>query len=326
MLFPTFLRYLAAILLAIASIATLAQPYPAKSIRLVVPFPPAGTPDILAREIGQRLTAALKQQIVIDNRPGAGGNIGADLVAKAPADGYTLLLAQVATHSINLSLYKNLPYHPIKDFAPVVLFATPPNVLVVNPNLAAKSVKELIALAKARPGKLTFGSGGNGTSHHLGGELFNNLTGVEMVHIPYKGAGQALPDLIGGQIDVMFDNLTSSLPHIRSGKLRALAVTGTKKRSPALPEVPTMDEAGVAQFDIHGWFGLVAPANTPQPIVMRLNQEVLRILQTPEMIKRLAEHGAEPFGSNTPEQFGAFLKQNLDKWAKIVKLSGAQID
>ncbi len=310
--------------LALFVTATHAQTYPNKAIRVVVPYPPGGTPDILIRELGPKLTAALGQQIIVDNRPGAGGNIGSEAVAKAAPDGYTLIMGTVATHSINQSLYKKLSFNPIKDFAPIALIATMPNVLVVNNDFPARSVNDLIALAKAKPGTITYCSGGNGTSHHLGGALFEKMTGIEMIHVPYKGAGQALPDLIGGQVNIMFDNITSSMSHIKSGKLRVLAVT-TPKRSAALPDVPTVQEAGVPGYEISAWFGLLAPAKTPLEIVERLNRELNKILQTAEIKEMLAKQGAD-IAISSPAEFAAFVKERTDKMAKVVKDSGAQID
>ena len=301
-----------------------AQTYPNKPIKIVVPYPAAGTPDILAREIASKLTVALGQQVIVDNRPGAGGNIGSELVAKSSPDGYTLIMGTVATHSINQALYKKLAFDPIKDFAPIILITTPPNVLVVNPSLPIKSVKDLISLAKSKPGEVTFASGGNGTSHHLGGMLFQKLTGVEMTHVPYKGSGAALPDIIGGQVNIMFDNLPSSMPHIKSGKLRAIATTGTA-RSNVLPDLPTVAETGVPGFEITAWFGLLAPAKTPRAIIDRLNLEVTKILNLPDVKARFIAQGAEPT-PGTPQQFGQFVKDKTAQWAPIVKASGAQID
>ena len=262
--------------------------------------------------------------MIVDNRPGAGGNIGSELVAKSPPDGYTLIMGTVATHSINQALYKKLAFDPIKDFAPIILITTPPNVLVVNPSLPIKSVKDLISLAKSKPGEVTFASGGNGTSHHLGGMLFQKLTGVEMTHVPYKGSGAALPDIIGGQVNIMFDNLPSSMPHIKSGKLRAIATTGTA-RSNVLPDLPTVAETGVPGWEITAWFGLLAPAKTPRAIIDRLNLEVTKILNLPDVKARFIAQGAEPT-PGTPQQFGQFVKDKTAQWAPIVKASGAQID
>ena len=304
--------------------AAYAQTYPNKPIKIVVPYPAAGTPDILSREIAAKLSTALGQQVIVDNRPGAGGNIGSEFVAKSLPDGYTLIMGTVATHSINQALYKKLNFDPINDFAPIILVATTPNVLVVNQDLPIKTVKDLIALAKSKPGELTFSSGGNGTSHHLGGMLFQKLTGVEMTHVPYKGSGAALPDLIAGQVNLMFDNLPSSMPHIKSGKLRAIATTGSK-RSPALPDLPTVAETGVPGFEITAWFGLLAPAKTPTAIIDRLNLEVTKILNMPDVKARITAQGAE-LVPGTPQQFGQFVKDKTAQWAPIVKASGAQID
>lgn len=315
---------LVAVFLWFANLNAYAQTYPTKPIKIIVPYPAAGTPDILAREIASKLTAVLKQQVIVDNRPGAGGNIGSDLVAKSAPDGYTLIMGTVATHSINQSLYKKLPFDPIKDFAPIILVTTTPNVLVVNPKLPVKTVRDLIALAKSKPGELTFSSGGNGTSHHLGGMLFQKLTGVQMTHVPYKGSGAALPDLIGGQVDMMFDNLPSSMPHIKSGKLRAIATTGIT-RSAVLPELPTVAESGIPGFEITAWFGLLAPAKTPPAIIDRLNFEVTKILKLPDIKARFIAQGAEP-APGTPQHLGAFIKEKTAQWAPIVKASGAQID
>ena len=315
-----------AVLVAFALAVGYAQSadYPSKSVRLVVPFPAGGTTDVMGRLIGQQLSARLGQQFIIDNRPGAAGGIGTDVVAKSPADGYTLLLGAVATHSINPSLYGHLPYDPVKDFAPISLLGTLPNVLVVNPSLPVRSVQELIALAKAKPGTLTFASGGNGTTHHLSGELFKRMAGVDMTHVPYKGNAPAITDVIGGQVNVMFDNISNSLPHIKAGKLRALAVTGPV-RSPVLPNVPTLAELGFPGYNITSWFGLFAPAATPQPIVSRLNATVNAALHDKQVRDLLASEGIEAQG-NSLEQFHAFLQTERVRWAKLVKESGAHID
>jgi tripartite-type tricarboxylate transporter receptor subunit TctC len=298
--------------------------FPSKPVRLVVPFPAGGTTDVMGRLIGQQLSARLGQQFIIDNRPGAAGGIGTDVVAKSPADGYTLLLGAVATHSINPSLYAHLPYDPVKDFAPISLLGTLPNVLVVNPSLPVRSVQELIALAKAKPGTLTFASGGNGTTHHLSGELFKRMAGVDMTHVPYKGNAPAITDVIGGQVNLMFDNISNSLPHIKAGKLRALAVTGPA-RSPVLPNVPTLAELGFSGYNITSWFGLFAPAGTPQPIVNRLNATVNEALHDKQVRNLLASEGIEAQG-NSLEQFRTFLQTESVRWAKLVKESGAHID
>ena len=311
--------------LAVAGGALAQAPsYPSKPIRLVVPFPPGGTTDILAREVAQKLTDAWGQSVVVDNRPGAGGNIGAELVAKAAPDGYTLLMGTVGTHAINSSLYAKLPYDHVKDFAPVILVADVPNVLVVNPALPVNSVAELIAYAKSNPGKLNFASSGNGTSIHLSGELLKTMAGVQMVHVPYKGSAPALTDLVGGQVQLMFDNLPSSLPQIKAGKLRAIAVTSAT-RAAALPDVPTVAEAGLPGFEATSWFGVLAPAGTPQAIVAKLNVEIARWLATPEAQERLRGQGANAAGGS-PEDFAKHIAAETAKWAKVVKESGAKID
>jgi tripartite-type tricarboxylate transporter receptor subunit TctC len=316
-------RLVFAALVLIATCAS-AQNYPSKPIRLVVPFPPGGTTDILARAAGERLTARLGQPVVIDNRPGAGGNIGADIVAKSAPDGYTLLMATVGTHAINASLYSKMPYDHIKDFAPVVLVAGVPNVLEVTPSLPVNSVADLIKLAKEKPGQLNFASSGNGTSIHLSGELFKSMAGVDMTHVPYKGSALALVDLVGGQVQLMFDNLPSSLPQIKAGKLRAIAVTSAQ-RAPALPNVPTIAESGLPGFEASSWFGIVAPAGTPPAVINRINAEVNQWLHAPETTEKLLAQGAIAAGGS-PEQFAAHIRAETEKWAKVVKVSGAKVD
>jgi len=301
-----------------------AQTYPAKPIRLVVPFPAGGSLDVVARAIGQKLAEAWGQPVVVDNRPGAGGNIGADLVAKSAPDGYTILEGALSTHAVNVSLYGKMPYDPVRDFAPITLVAVTPNVLVVNPSVPANSVKELIAYAKANPGKLSFGSGSNGSAGHLAGELFKTEAGVDMVHVPYKGAAPAMQDLLAGQIQLMFDNLANSMQQVRAGKLRALAVT-TAHRSTLVPDLPTLSEAGLPGFDISTWWGFLAPAGTPKEIIAKWNAEVARILATPEMKAFFAQQGAEP-SPTSPEAFAAMIQREIPKYAKIVKESGAKVD
>ena len=322
---------LAATASALAALAALAPlpaqadgPYPNRTITVIVPFPAGGTTDILARVVGLYVGKDLGQTVVVDNRAGAGGNIGSLFVARAPADGYTLVMGTVGTHAINQSLYAKMPYDNIKDFTPITRVAMVPNLLVVNPGQPYASVKELIAYAKANPGKINFASSGNGTSIHLSGELFKQMAGVDMQHVPYRGSAPALTDLMGGQTQVMFDNMPSSIPFVREGKLRALAVT-TARRSPALPDVPTIAEAGVPGFDATSWFGLLAPAGTPVPVIARLNASILKALADPEVKKKLVEQGAEPSGE-TPEQFAAFIKAETAKWGEVVKRSGAKID
>jgi tripartite-type tricarboxylate transporter receptor subunit TctC len=314
---------------AAAPRAVLAQgAWPNKPVRIVVPFAPGGTTDLLARALAPELSRAFGQQFVVDNKPGAGGNVGADLVAKSPPDGYNLLMGTVGTHGINQSLYPKMPFDPIKDFAPVTLVAGVPNVLVMNPAKAEASniasVADLVKFAKANPGRLNMASSGNGTSIHLSGELFKSMTGNFLVHFPYRGSGPALLDLIGGTMDLMFDNLPSALPHIKAGKLKALAVT-TAQRSGALPDVPTIAEAGVKGFEASSWFGLLAPAGTPADIVNRLQQESAKALATADIKERLMSQGAIPSGMK-PAEFAAYIASETKKWAQVVKVSGAKVD
>jgi len=331
---PSFLPrrrlVLAAAGLGLASPFALAQgAWPNRPVRIVVPFPPGGTTDILARALAPELARGLGQSFVVENRAGAGGNIGAELVAKSPNDGYTMLMGTVGTHGINRALYDKLPYDPIKDFAPVSLMAGVPNVMVVNAEKAramgVQNVADFIRLAKAQPGRMNMASSGNGTSIHLAGELFKSMTGTFMVHFPYRGSGPALLDMLSGNMDVMFDNLPSSMPHIKSGKLKALAVTSLQ-RSAALPDVPTVEEAaGLKGFDASSWFGLLAPAGTPADVVGRIQQEVAKALATPVMKEKLAAQGAIPSG-NTPTEFARFIDAEHRKWAQVVKASGAKVD
>lgn len=326
---PTRRRMLAALALALPAAWAQAQAWPAKPLRIVVPFAAGGTTDILARALAPELQKALGQPVVVDNKPGAGGNLGAADVAKSPADGYTLLMGTVGTHGINASLYPKLPYDPIKDFVPVTLVAGVPNVLVMNPAKAdqygIKSVADLIKYAKANPGKLNMGSSGNGTSIHLSGELFKSMTGTYMLHFPYRGSGPALIDLMGGSMDLMFDNLPSSMPHIKAGKLKALAVT-SGVRSQALPDLPTIAEAGpVKGYEASSWFGLLAPAGTPMEIVNRVQQETAKALAAPALKERLQSQGAIPSG-NTSAEFAKLIDNETKKWAQVVKVSGAKVD
>ena len=314
---------LAAVLVAAAGCAG-AQGYPSQPIKLIVPFTAGGTTDILARTIGQKLGESLRQPVIVDNRPGAGGNIGADLVAKAKPDGYTLVMGTIGTQSINASLYSKMPYDSAKDFAPITLVAIVPNVLVVNPTVPAKSVAELIALAKSKPGALNFASSSTGGSPHLSGEMFKQMAGVDIAHVPYKGSAPAITDLLGGQVQLMFDNLPSALPQVKAGKLRALAVTSAR-RSPAAPDLPTIAEAGVPGYEVDSWFGILAPAGTPREIVNKLNAEIVKILQMPDVKERLSEQGAVPVG-DTPEHFAEHIRKETVKWAKVVKASGARAD
>lgn len=315
---------------AALTVPALAQgAWPSKPVRIVVPFAAGGTTDILARALAPELSKAFGQQFIVDNRAGAGGNVGADIVAKSPGDGYTLLMGTVGTHGINRALYSKLPYDPIKDFEPITLVAGVPNVMVMNAEKAKalniNSVNDFIKHAKANPGKLNMASSGNGTSIHLAGELFKSMSGTYMVHFPYRGSGPALLDMIGGTMDVMFDNLPSSMPQIRGGKLKALAVTSSE-RSAAMPEIPTVAEAaGLKGFDASSWFGLLAPAGTPPEIVSRIQQEVAKSLNTPAMKEKLVAQGAIPSG-NTPAEFARLIDSEHKKWAQVVKTSGAKVD
>jgi len=304
--------------------ARAADAYPAKPVRFVVAFPPGGGTDIIARSIAQKLAERIAQQVVVDNRPGAGGNIGTDIVAKSAPDGYTLLMGSAGPLAINASLFGKMPFDPIKDLAPVTLAASTPNVLVVHPSLRAATVKELIALAKARPGEINFASSGHGTPAHLAGELFNSMVGVKMVHVPYKGAAPALADLLGGQVQLMFSTMPPALPHVKDGKLRALAVTSAK-RSPAAPDLPTLDEIALPGFEANTWHGVVVPAGTPATIVARLNREIVAILHLPDVVERFSSQGAEALGS-TPEEFAAYIRSETLKWAKVVRDSGAKAE
>ena len=300
------------------------QAYPTKPIRYIVPFAPGGMTDILGRIVGQKLFEAWGQQVIVDNRAGAAGGIGAEIAAKAPPDGYTILGGTISSHAINVSLYSRLPYDPVKDFAPITLYVSLPNMLVVHPSLPVNSVRDLIALAKSKPKQLTFASAGNGTSQHLSGELFNVMAGVELVHVPYKGSSPGLADLVGGQVMMFFDNITTSLPLAKSGKIRAIAVT-TARRASVAPELPTIAESGLAGYDVSSWQGVFAPAGTPRPIVAKLNAQIVKILAMPDVRERLTSLGADPVG-NTPEQFAAYVKAEIAKWAPIVKATGARVD
>ncbi len=318
--------------LAVISIATpvLAQTtWPTKTVKIVVPFAPGGTTDLLARAVAPELSKAFGQTFIVDNRPGAGGNLGADLVAKSAADGYTLLMGTVGTHGINKSLYSKMPFDPQKDFAPVTLVAGVPNVMVMNADkarvLGINTVPDFIRYAKARPGQLNMASSGNGTSIHLAGELFKSMTGTFMTHIPYTGSGPAMMGMVSGTVDVMFDNLPSALPQIKGGKLKAFAVTSSQ-RSAAMPELPTVEEAGQLKgFEASSWFGLLAPAGTPADVVLKLQQETAKALNSPAIKEKLLAQGAIPSG-NTPQEFAAFIDAEIRKWAPVVKASGAKVD
>jgi tripartite-type tricarboxylate transporter receptor subunit TctC len=325
------LRLLFLVALAAAANPAAAQAWPAKPLRLVAPYAAGGPIDISARLLAAKLQDSLGQPVVVENRPGAGGNIGVDLIAKGPADGYSLVMSAIATLAINPSLYPGLPYDPLKDLRHVALLVQVPNVLVVNNELPAKNVKELIALARQRPGKLDFGSGSSGSTGHLAGEMFKMMTGTYMVHIPYKGSAPALADMMAGRIHLMFDNLASALPSIRSDKVRALATT-TLKRSSFLPDVPTLDEvgrqseAGLRGFDMTTWWGVSVAAKTPQPVVDRLSAEILKAMEAPDFRERLHNMGSEPPALRTPEQFASFVAAELKTYTELVKRSGAKAD
>ena len=313
---------LAALGLAVSAAAQ-AQAYPSKSVRLVVPYPPGGPTDIVARVIGQKLSEQTGQQFIVDNRAGAGGNIGAEAVARSPADGYTLLIATTA-HAINMSLFKKLGYDTLKDFAPVTLLTYGPLVIVAHPSLPVQNVGELIALAKAKPGAINFASSGNGQSTHLSGELFNTMAGVKMTHIPYKGSAPALTDVMGGQASLMFDTMLSAMPFVKAGKLKALAVTSAT-RSPAAPDLPTVAESGIPGFETFAWNGVLVPLGTPKEVVARLSAELKRAMEAPEVKEKFSAQGFAA-AWNTPEAFGTFLQAEVDKWSMVVKASGTTVD
>ncbi|MCY7317753.1 MAG: tripartite tricarboxylate transporter substrate binding protein [Ramlibacter sp.] len=326
----TFSQWLAAAALlpvllvpaAQAQTQTQSAVWPTKPVKIVVTFPPGGAPDTLARLLADKWSQALGQPVTVDNKPGAGGNIGADFVAKSSPDGTTLVIGTVGTHAINPSLYTTMPYNHVRDFTPVTFLASTPNMLVVNNSVPARNVKELIELAKKQP--LTFGSAGSGTSIHLSGELFNTQAGVKMQHIPYKGRAQAVPDLLGGRITMMFDNMPSALPLVKAGEIRALAVTSAT-RSPAAPNVPTLAESGLPQFEATSWFALLGPAGMPRDVQLRINAETARVLALPDVKEKLATLGLDP-APGTPEALAALIQAETAKWARVVKESGAKAD
>ncbi len=308
--------------LCLINVAT-AQTYPAKPIRIVVPLAAGGPGDVLVRAMGQKLSEQVSQPVVIDNRPGANTNVGTEFVAKSPADGYTLL-ATASPFTVNPALYPKMPYDPIKDFAPITLIGITPLILAVHPSLPVKSVRELIALAKAKPGELHYGSAGNGSALHLAGEMLNTSAGIKLVHVPYKGVTNAFSDLLGGQISIMFPGAPIALPQVKAGKLRALGTTG-EKRMAAAPELPPIHEAGLPGYSVPVWYGVLAPANTPAAAITRLHTEIVRIIQLPDIKERWAVLGAEP-ATNTPAEYAVFLKADVLKWAKVVRESGAKLD
>jgi tripartite-type tricarboxylate transporter receptor subunit TctC len=319
-----FARRSVFLLLVITSWAAMAQSYPVRPIRVLIPFTAGSAADIIARAMEPQMREKLGQSLVIDNRGGAGGNIAAELTAKSAPDGYTVMMATIGTHAINYSLYSKLPFHPIRDFTPIALVGESPNALVINPRVPANSIKELIALAKARPGQLNYGSSGAGTSVHLSAELFSSMAGIRMVHVPFKGATEALTALLGGQVDLMFASLSSSIPLIKAGRLKAFAVTGSR-RSPSIPELPTMSEAALPGFAAAAWYGIAGPAGIPQPAVATLSKAALDSLNTKEVKERLFASGVE-VRTGTPEEFSRLIESEMRKWAKVVKDSGAKVE
>jgi len=298
--------------------------YPSKPIRLVVPFPPGGGTDMMARVVGNKLAETLKWTVIVDNRPGAGGNIGVDLVTKAPADGYTIVMGQTSNLAVNPTLYSKMPYDPVKDLAPITTIADAPLVLVVAASSRYKTLADVVAAAKAKPGELTFATPGNGTVAHLTGELFQRAAGIKFQHVPYKGSSQAITDLLGGTVEVFMSSVPTAISQIKGGKMRALAVTSAK-RSTSLPDVPSINETGYKGFDANTWFGLAAPAGTPAPVIGRLNTEVNRVLQMPDVREKIRAEGGDVLGS-TPEAFGTLIKGDVVKWGKVVRDSGAKVD
>jgi len=320
----SWLRTAVATVLFTLAVTAAAQSYPTRPIRVLIPFTAGSAADIIARAMEPQLREKLGQSLVIDNRGGAGGNIAAEMTAKSAPDGYTLMMGTIGTHAINYSLYARLPYHPIRDFTPIALVGDSPNVLVINPKVPANSIQELIALAKARPGQLNYGSSGAGTSVHLSAELFSTMAGIKMVHVPYKGATEALTALLGGQLDLMFASLSSSIPLIKQGRLKAFAVTGSQ-RSPSIPELPTMSEAALPGYAAAAWYGLVGPAAIPRPVVMTLSTAALATIAMPEVKDRLFASGVE-VRPGDDQEFARLIASEVQKWAKVVKDSGAKVE
>jgi tripartite-type tricarboxylate transporter receptor subunit TctC len=319
----TLMQVAALMLLALNQPAFAAEVWPVRAIRFIVPYPPGGPTDLMARSMSGRLSEALGQSVVVDNRAGAGGNVGAEVASKAPPDGYTLLMGAISTHSINASLYRKLGFDPVRDFAPITQASIIPLVINAHPSLPVANVKDLIALAKKNPGQLSYGSSGNGGGTHLAGELFKTMTGTSLLHVPYKGLNPATIDVMGGNIPLVFNDLTTAIQPYKSGRVKILGVS-TARRVQQIPEVPTIAES-VPGYEAHTWFGVLVPAGTPQPVIDRLSRESMKILQSEEIKKRFAEVGAEPIGG-TPQQFAAFMAAETIKWAKVIKASGARID
>ena len=318
------MKTLVSILLSLAALAVQAQPWPSKPIRYIVPFAPGGTTDILGRMVAAGLSSALGQPVVVENKPGQAGSIGSAELARAAPDGHTIGGGTISSHAINATLYPKLPYDPLKDFAPITMLATLPNMLIVHPSLNVGSVQELVAALKANPNKYSFGSAGNGTSQHISGELFKIMTGTQMQHIPYKGSGPMIPDLLAGTIQLSFENITTAYPQVRGGKLKALAVTSSK-RSFVAPEVPTMAEAGLAGYDISSWQAMYAPAGTPRQIVARLHAETAKVLRSPENQKKLSDLGLDA-GGMSPDELSALMRSDIPRLGKVVRDSGAKVD
>ena len=319
------LAALACVLPAATAFGAAAQEYPARPVRMVVGFPPGGGTDVMARLVAPKMTEAWSQQVVIDNRPGATGIIGTDLVAKAAPDGYTLLMGHVSTNAIAASLFAKLPFDPMKDFAPITRVSSVPHLVVVHPSLDVHNVKELIALARAKPGQLTFPSAGNGSTPHLAGEIFKTMTGVNLIHVPYKGSGQSVQDLLGGQVLVAFDTTPTVIQYVKAGRLRPLAVS-TKKRLTSLPDVPTVDESGVPGYEVTTWYGLFAPAGTPPAVVRKVFNDTARIVRLPDVKERLDGMGTDETTNASPEAFAAMVKADIAKYAKVIKAAGLRID
>ena len=316
---------LAALVLALAAGGAAAQPYPSKPIRVVVPNPAGGFYDVIARSVGQKVGDSLGQPMVVENRVGAGGSLGTEFTAKSPPDGYTIMVGGIGPHGIAPSLYANLPYDPVKDFAPIILVATTPNILVVHPSSPIKSVQDLVAAARQKPGGVSYASNGNGTSQHLSSEMLATTMGLKLNHVPFKGSAPAVTAMLGGQVDFAFVVAPDGLAHVKAGKLRAIGVTGAKRAAP-LPDVPTLAEAGVPGYEATAWFGYLAPAGTPREIIDRLNAEIAKALESPDVRERLAPGGLSELPGGTPERFGELIKTEIAKWSKVVKESGAKID